>query len=245
MSAPNSIQGPAIFLAQFIRPQAPFDTLDGLCRWAAGLGYKGVQVPAWESPRLIDLPRAAESPAYCDDWRARLSGHGLVVTELNAALAGQVMAIHPAYAAAFQPFYPQGLDDAGRVAWASEQLRLTLRAAARLGTQCVPVLSGGLAWHLTDPWPQRPAGLVDEAFRELTRRWRPVLDLARDLGLTLGFELHRAPISSTAIPSSASSPKSAITPPPASTTIRAISCSSNSTTSNSSGSTARASAPSM
>ena len=186
----NTIQGPAIFLAQFVRQQAPFDTLEGLCRWAAGLGYRGVQVPAWESPRLIDLELAAGSAAYCDDWRARLAGWGVQVTELNAALAGQVLGIHPAYADAFQAFYPPGLDVSGRIGWATAQLRLTLQAAARLGTKCVPVLSGALAWHLLYPWPQRPAGIIDEAFRELARRWRPLLDLAASLGLVLGFELH-------------------------------------------------------
>ena len=186
----NSIQGPAIFLAQFVRPEAPFDTLEGLCRWASSLGYRGVQVPAWESPRLIDLGHAAESRSYCDDWRARLVACGVQVTELNAALAGQVLGIHPAYEAAFQPFYPAGLDGPGRVAWATAELEKTLRAAANLETKCVPVLSGALAWHLAYPWPQRPAGLIDEAFRELARRWRPLLDLAGELGLTLGFELH-------------------------------------------------------
>lgn len=186
----NPIQGPAVFLAQFVRDEPPFDTFDAICGWAAQLGFRGVQVPAWESPRHIDLDTAAESAAYCDDWRARLARHGLAVTELNAALAGQVMAIHPAYAVAFQGFYPQGLDDRGRVAWATERLKQTVRAAARLGTRTVPVLSGGLAWHLAYPWPQRPAGLVDEAFRELARRWRPVLDLARELGVSIAFELH-------------------------------------------------------
>lgn len=186
----HAIQGPAVFLAQFLRSEPPFDTLENICRWAAALGYKGVQIPAWESPRLIDLPQAAASRAYCDDWRGRLSGWGVQATELNAALAGQVMAIHPAYAPAFQPFFPAGLDDAGRVAWASGQIKLTLRAAANLGTSCVPVLSGGLAWHLAYPWPQRPPGLIDEAFRELARRWLPLLDLARELGVKLAFELH-------------------------------------------------------
>jgi sugar phosphate isomerase/epimerase len=185
----NSIQGPAIFLAQFARDHAPFNALDAICRWAAALGYKGVQVPAWEN-RFIDLRQASASPAYCDDWRAKLAACGVQVTELNAALAGQVLGIHPAYAAAFQAFYPPGLDDRGRVAWATEQLQLTLRAAAKLGTKCVPVLPGGLAWHLAYPWPQRPAGLIDEAFREMARRWRPLLDLARDLGLSIGYELH-------------------------------------------------------
>ncbi len=185
----RSIQGPAIFLAQFVRDTAPFDTLENICRWAASLGYKGVQVPAWEE-RFIDLARAATSRAYCEDWRGRLSSHGVQVTELNAALAGQVLAIHPAYEVLFQPFYPNKLDDSGRVAWATEKLQQTVRAAANLGTACVPVVSGGLAWHLAYPWPQRPPRLIDEAFAELARRWRPILDLARDLGVSIGYELH-------------------------------------------------------
>ncbi|MGH7956357.1 MAG: sugar phosphate isomerase/epimerase family protein, partial [Opitutaceae bacterium] len=82
------------------------------------------------------------------------------------------------------------LDDRARVTWATDQLQKTVKAAARLGTKCVPVLSGGFAWHLAYPWPQRPAGLVDEAFRELARRWLPILNLAGSLGVTLAFELH-------------------------------------------------------
>jgi sugar phosphate isomerase/epimerase len=186
----NSIQGPAIFLAQFVRDHAPFNTLEGICRWAASLGYKGVQVPAWEDPRFIDLATAASSRAYCDDWHARLRAWGVQLTELNAALAGQVLAIHPAYEIAFQPFYPKGLDDRARVTWATEKLQQSVRAAANLGTRCLPVLSGGLAWHLAYPWPQRPAGLIDEAFAELARRWRPVLDLAGELGIVIAYELH-------------------------------------------------------
>jgi sugar phosphate isomerase/epimerase len=40
------------------------------------------------------------------------------------------------------------------------------------------------------PRPQRPAGLVEEAFRELHARWRPVLDLAQENGISIAFELH-------------------------------------------------------
>ncbi len=186
----NSIRGPGIFLAQFIRNHTPYDTLEGLCRWASSLGYKAVQVPTWESPRLFDLPLAAKSKAYCDDWRAGLDACTVELSELNAALAGQAMAIHPAYEVAFTGLYPAGLDDRARVAWATEHLTLALHAAANLGTRSVPVLSGGLAWHMAYPWPQRPAGLIDEAFAELARRWHPVLDLADSLGVALAFELH-------------------------------------------------------
>ena len=54
----KTIKGPALFLAQFMGDEAPFNSLDNICRWAAGLGYKGVQIPTWES-RLINLQQAA------------------------------------------------------------------------------------------------------------------------------------------------------------------------------------------
>ena len=56
----RTIKGPAIFLAQFAGDAAPFNTLAGIAEWAAGHGYKGVQIPSWDA-RLIDLARAAES----------------------------------------------------------------------------------------------------------------------------------------------------------------------------------------
>ena len=37
----KTIKGPAVFLAQFADKSEPFNTLDGICKWASGLGYKG------------------------------------------------------------------------------------------------------------------------------------------------------------------------------------------------------------
>jgi sugar phosphate isomerase/epimerase len=183
------MKGPGIFLAQFLTDQPPYNTLDGLTGWAAGLGYTGVQIPTWDS-RLFDLDRAAESQAYCDELLGTLAGKGLSICELASYLQGQVMAVHPAYEVLFQGFYPKSLTDAQRVEWASEQLRKTVRATVRLGTSHISVLSGGLAWPYVYPWPQRPPGLIDEAFAELVRRWLPVLDYAAERGVTFGFELH-------------------------------------------------------
>ena len=57
---PKTMRGPGLFLAQFAGDAAPFDSLDAICGWAAGLGYKGVQIPTWDA-RLIDLAKAAAS----------------------------------------------------------------------------------------------------------------------------------------------------------------------------------------
>jgi sugar phosphate isomerase/epimerase len=185
----KAIQGPAIFTAQFLRDQPPFDSFAGIVRWAAEKGYIGIQVPTWDS-RMIDLDKAASSAAYCDDYRGALAEAGLLITELAAPLQGQTLAMHPAYADAFQAFYPPGLADFGRAAWAAEQLQKVIRASANMGLQVIPTLSGGFAWHMAYPWPPRPPGLIDEAFAELARRWRPLLDSAHDHGIAFAFELH-------------------------------------------------------
>ena len=62
----KTIKGPGIFLAQFAGDTAPFNTLAGMAKWAAGLGFTGIQIPSWDA-RLFDLKRAAESRAYCDE----------------------------------------------------------------------------------------------------------------------------------------------------------------------------------
>jgi sugar phosphate isomerase/epimerase len=185
----SKIQGPGIFLAQFLRDHEPYDNLKNIGSWVASLGYKGVQIPTWDK-RVIDLDKAAESKTYCEDLQASLDKIGLQVTELAAHLQGQVLAIHSAYETAFGAFYPSGLDDAGRVEWATAELIKSVKASANMGLKAVPVLSGGLAWHMIYPWPQRPAGLIDMAFKELYRRWKPVLDAAQDAGITIAFELH-------------------------------------------------------
>ena len=185
----KKMKGPGIFLAQFLRDEEPYNNLENIGKWAAGLGYKGVQIPTWDS-RVIDLDKTAESKAYCDDFRGNLKEIGLEVTELSAHLQGQVLAIHPAYEMAFQPFYPQGLKDNERTKWATEELKKAVIASANLSLKSMPVLSGGFAWHMIYPWPQRPQGLVDEAFKELHKRWKPVLDLAQEKGVSISFELH-------------------------------------------------------
>ena len=102
----KTIRGPAIFLAQFAGDAAPFNTLDNIAGWAAGLGYKGVQIPSWDG-RLFDLKLAAESKTYCDQVLGVLAGHGLQLTELSTHLQGQLVAVHPAYDLMFDGFAPR------------------------------------------------------------------------------------------------------------------------------------------
>src|ERR1044072_8664872 len=153
----KTIKGPAIFLAQFAGDAPPFNNLKSIAGWAAGLGFKGVQIPTWDA-RLFDLKRAAESQTYCDDVKGILAEVGLALT--------------------------------GRAAWAVEQLKFAARASRRFGITEHATFSGCLAWPYFYPFPQRPAGLIETAFDELAKRWRPILDFFDEQGVNACFEIH-------------------------------------------------------
>lgn len=187
----KTIKGPGIFLAQFIGDQAPFNGLKASCEWAAGLGYKGVQLPTLD-PRFIDLKLAAESQTYADELSGTVRAAGLEITELSTHLQGQLVAVNPVYDTLFDGFAPEAVrgNPVARQAWAVQQLVYAAKASRRLGLAAHATFSGALAWPYVYPWPQRPAGLVEEAFAELGRRWRPILDEFDAEGVDLCYEVH-------------------------------------------------------
>ena len=185
------MKGPAIFLAQFAGDAAPFNSLDAITKWAGSLGYKGVQIPTWDG-RLFDLEKAAESQDYVDEVKGICAGNGVEVTELSTHLQGQLVASHPAYDTQFDGFAPAQFHNnvAARTDWAVEQMNLAARASRRFGCTAHATFSGALMWHTVYPWPQRPAGLVEEGFAELGRRWKPILDKFDENGVDACYELH-------------------------------------------------------
>jgi sugar phosphate isomerase/epimerase len=187
----KTILGPGIFLAQFADDEAPFNSLDGMARWAAQLGFVGVQIPSWDS-RLFNLKMAAESRDYCEELLGILDAAGLKLTELSTHLQGQLVASNPAYDVMLDGFAPAQL--AGRPKeqqeWAVQQLKWAAEASNNLGLKAHATFSGALAWPYFYPWPQRPAGLIEEAFEELGRRWTPILNLFDEAGVDVCFELH-------------------------------------------------------
>ncbi len=187
----KTIKGPAIFLAQFMGDSAPFNSLDSICAWAAEQGYKGIQIPTWED-RLIDLETAASSKDYCDELVGRVGSYGLEITELSTHLQGQLVAVHPAYDLMFDGFAPESVrnNPTARTAWAIDQVKWAGSASKHMGITAHASFSGALAWHTMYPWPQRPDGLIDMAFTELAKRWKPILNHFDDCGVDICYEIH-------------------------------------------------------
>ncbi len=187
----KTIKGPAIFLAQFVGDKAPFNSLKNICKWAADLGYKGIQIPTWES-KLIDLKKAATSKSYCKDLKGLVNSYGLEISELSTHLQGQLVAVNPAYDVMFDAFAPKEVKGKpkARTKWAVQQLMYAAKASKNLGLNVHVTFSGALIWHTFYPWPQRPQGLVEDAFAELAKRWLPILNAFDKAGVDLCYEIH-------------------------------------------------------
>ena len=187
----KTIKGPGIFLAQFMGDAAPFNNLKSICKWAAALGYEGVQIPTWDA-RCIDLKLAAESKDYAQEFQETVESCGLQITELSTHLQGQLVAVHPAYDVMFDGFAPKAVRGKSkeRTAWAVDQLKLAAKASKNFGLNAHATFSGALMWHTVYPWPQRPAGLVEDGFKELAKRWLPILNAFDKAGVDVCYEIH-------------------------------------------------------
>jgi sugar phosphate isomerase/epimerase len=187
----TTIKGPAIFLAQFIGNEAPFNSLESICQWAKNLGYKGIQMPT-NDLRFIDLQKAAESKTYADELKGIVNAAGLEITELSTHLQGQLVAVNPVYDQLFDGFAPEQYrnNPTARQEWAVQQVKYAAKASQNLGLNAHVTFSGALLWPMMYPWPQRPAGLVDTGFTELAKRWLPILNEFEEHGIDLCYEVH-------------------------------------------------------
>jgi sugar phosphate isomerase/epimerase len=187
----RTIKGPGLFLAQFAQDSAPHDTLPNIARWAKDHQYKGIQIPTWDK-RLFDLDKAAESATYCDEIKGALADIGIAITELSTHFQGQMVSVHPAYDLMFDGQAPEHVrgDSEKRRHWAADQVRKAAEVSRRFGLTEHVTFSGSLAWPFFYPYPQRPAGLIEECFDEQARRWKPILDAYDAAGVDLCFEIH-------------------------------------------------------
>jgi sugar phosphate isomerase/epimerase len=187
---PKTIRGPGLFISQFIGAEPPFDSLGDLAAWASDLGFKALQIPVSDA-RLKDLAGRSEKDAVAR-IEAVVSKTGLAISEIAAQRSGQLLAVHPAYDETMDILASPEVrgQPAARQAQAAQDLRRAITRAAILGTGKIVTFSGGLAWPYFYPYPPRPFGLIERAFNELARRWRPLLDEADRAGVDLCFELH-------------------------------------------------------
>ena len=100
--------------------------------------------------------------------------------------------MHPAYDTGFDAFAAPEVrgNPKARQEWAVDQMMKARRRRGISGSTNTVSFSGALAWPYLYPWPPRSPGLIETAFDELAKRWKPILDAYDKAGVNVGYELH-------------------------------------------------------
>jgi sugar phosphate isomerase/epimerase len=170
----------------------PFEEV---CSLAAGWGYDGLEIAAWGDH--LDVVRAAEDEGYVGERRAILERHGLGVFAISNHLAGQAVCDDP-IDARHEAILPDRVwgdgDPEGVRERAAEELKVTARAAARLGVDTVTGFTGSAIWHMVAMFPPVSAERIDQGFEDFARRWDPILDAFDEAGVRFALEVHPSEI---------------------------------------------------
>lgn len=163
----------------------PFEEL---CAKAQAFGYDGLEIACWGDH--MDVSRAVSDPAYVEDRKRILARHGLQVHALAAHLSGQC--VGDPWDPRLDGFAPPAVKGKPEeiVAWATEEMKRTAKAARLMGAEVVTCFMGSPVWRYWYSFPQTTEAMVEEAFALIVKRWSPIFDVFDAEGVRFALEVH-------------------------------------------------------
>jgi sugar phosphate isomerase/epimerase len=162
--------------------------LEILCQKAKQFGYDGLELACWGDH--FEVAKADEN--YCAAKRKLLEKYGLEVYAISNHLVGQAVcdniderhkAILPQYI--WGDGNPEGIHQRA----ASDMIQ-TARAARVFGVSIVNGFTGSSIWPLLYSFPHVRPSMIDNGYRNLAKRWLPILDEFQKLGIKFALEVH-------------------------------------------------------
>ncbi|MGH7443260.1 MAG: sugar phosphate isomerase/epimerase family protein [Longimicrobiales bacterium] len=164
--------------------------LDELAAKAQDWGYDGLELACWGDH--FDVRRALAENEYCAERRGLLAEYGLEVFAVSNHLVGQAVCdpIDDRHRSVLPAHVWGDGDPEGVRRRAAAEMIATARAAARLGVRVVNGFTGSPIWHLLYSFPPVPPAAIDAGFAEFAARWRPILDVFSEVGVSFALEVH-------------------------------------------------------
>ncbi|WP_164835982.1 sugar phosphate isomerase/epimerase family protein [Actinacidiphila soli] len=169
--------------------------LEEVARLAADWGYDGLEIAC--SGEHLDVWRAAEDDAYLRGRLEILDKHGLKAWAVSNHLKGQAVCDDPI------DFRHQAI--VGSRVWgdgeaegvrqrAAEDLKLTAKAARKMGVDTVVGFTGSSIWQYVAMFPPVPASVIEAGYEDFADRWNPILDVFDGEGVRFAHEVHPSEI---------------------------------------------------
>ena len=162
--------------------------LEQICAKAKAFGYDGLELACNENH--VNLERL--SPEYCEEILATLKKYDLELYTISSHCVGQCICdpIDFRHKGVLPPYIWGDGDPEGVRQRAAEEMIKTGKAAAMLGASTVVGFTGSPIWHMLYAFPPFPQETIDEGFKEVARRMKPILDSYQEMGVRFALEVH-------------------------------------------------------
>lgn len=162
--------------------------IETVCRKAREFEYDGLELACWGDHMEIDKADAA----YCEGRKKLLARYGLKLYAISTHLVGQAVcdqiderhkSILPDYI--WGDGNPEGVRQR-----AAQEVIATGHAAKRLGIKIVNGFTGSSIWPYIYSFPPVSQEMIDKGYEDFARRWKPILDEYKKLGVKFALEVH-------------------------------------------------------
>ena len=164
--------------------------LEKLAAMAKSWGYDGLELACWGDH--FDVQRALAEPGYCQGRHDLLAKHGLKVWAISNHLVGQCVCdvIDQRHKTMIPARVWGDGDGEGVRKRAAQEMVDTARAAAKLGVKVVNGFTGSSVWGKLYFFPPTSVAEIDEGYADFARRWTPILDVFKEIGVRFALEVH-------------------------------------------------------
>jgi len=170
----------------------PFEEV---CRLASEWGDDGLEIACWGDH--LDVWKAAEDDKYVKNKLDTLEKYNLKVWAISNHLKGQAVCDDP-IDERHKAILPARIwgdgDPEGVRQRAAEEMKMTARAAARLGVKTVVGFTGSSIWKYVAMFPPVSEELIEAGYRDFADRWNPILDVFDEVGVRFAHEVHPSEI---------------------------------------------------
>ncbi|GAA1082573.1 sugar phosphate isomerase/epimerase family protein [Nocardiopsis metallicus] len=170
----------------------PFEEV---CALASSWGYDGLEIACWGDH--LDVTRAAVDDAYVQERLDILKRHGLGVWAISNHLLGQAVCDDP-IDQRHRDILPSRIwgdgEPEGVRRRAAEEMKLTARAAAKLGVSTVVGFTGSAIWKYVAMFPPVGEDVIRAGYQDFADRWNPILDVFDEVGVRFAHEVHPSEI---------------------------------------------------
>ena len=170
----------------------PFEEV---ARLAGEWGYDGLEIACWGDH--LDVWRAVEDDDYLQGRLDILKRNNLSVYAISNHLNGQAVCDDPIderhQGIVSTRVWGDG-DPEGVRTRAAEELKMTARAAARLGVNTVTGFTGSSIWKTVAMFPPVPDGMIERGYQDFADRFNPIIDVFDEVGVRFALEVHPSEI---------------------------------------------------